>query len=332
MILSPGRRIDFPNSSRSTASQHAITTTISRRCQAGGRPSRPPVQRVPCHRPKRREQHDRQPGKERSFSPRPRARTRPPEPQPGVGGEVRVDVGGKALRLGQRPRVEAEASQLEIRQQERQRDDEHHRAHAGGANERPSIGPQPARRQLPGEVEGDDRAEEQQVVAARQVLRDPRDRGAGERAQPSRGEMSPQAVEDERHPRRREHLQVRDRRDAEGREGVREAGHEAGRAASGQFPGEQKHPEAREDERRQEDQVVAEDRVPRGPVDRQRLQPLRKKVLGVRERQRMRREDVGAPPAAAEMRRIPRHHPGAEQRIAEVPRDVAREAERRAAR
>ena len=39
-----------------------------------------------------------------------------------------------------------------------------------------------------------------------------------------------------------------------------------------------------------------------------------------------RRKDVGVPPAASKMRGVPRHHPGGEQRVAEVAGDVAREA------
>ena len=50
-------------------------------------------------------------------------------------------------------------------------------------------------------------------------------------------------------------------------------------------------------------------------------------MLGVGERQRMGREDVRAPPAAAQVRGVPREHPRREQRIAEIPRNVARHAD-----
>ena len=84
--------------------------------------------------------------------------------------------------------------------------------------------------------------------------------------------------------------------------------------------------EPRQRERREEQQVVAEDRILRQRVDRQHLQRLRQEVLGVGERQRMRREDVGVPPAASEMRGVPRQHPRREQRIAEVAGHVTRQA------
>ena len=118
---------------------------------------------------------------------------------------------------------------------------------------------------------------------------------------------------------------MRDVRDAIRREREREPGDEPGGGAPGQLAAEQEHAEPGQRERREEQQVVAEDRILRRRVDRQDLQRLRQEVLGVGERQRMRREDVRAPPAAAEMRGVPRQHPRREQRIAEIARDVARQ-------
>jgi hypothetical protein len=72
---------------------------------------------------------------------------------------------------------------------------------------------------------------------------------------------------------------MRDVGDAIRREGKREPGHQTGSGAPRQLATEQEHTQTGQRERRQKEQVVAENRVPRQRVDWQRLQRLRKKVL-----------------------------------------------------
>src|SRR6185295_5176342 len=110
---------------------------------------------------------------------------------------------------------------------------------------------------------------------------------------------------------------------------------ERGDGAAGQLAGEQEHAEARQHERREEQQVVAEDRIARQRVDREDLHRLRHEMLRVGERQRRRVEDVGieemaemrgvAREDAAQLLAVPRQDPDVEDRVAQVPGDVARE-------
>ena len=111
-----------------------------------------------------------------------------------------------------------------------------------------------------------------------------------------------------------------------GRKRVSEPCDDSSRASARQLAHQQEHADAREHERREEHEVVAEDRVPREGVHRQDLNRLRQKVLRVRERQLVRIKDVRVPEAPAEMGRVPRQHPGDEQRIAEISGKVAGEA------
>ena len=126
-------------------------------------------------------------------------------------------------------------------------------------------------------------------------MHQPRERGARERPRQARFEESPDSKQRKRHPRRRQHLKVRDRADPIRSERVREARHERRGAIAREFSREEKHPEARQHKRREKEQVVTEQRVPRDRVHRQDLQRLGGEVVGVGERQRMRIVDVGVP-------------------------------------
>ena len=161
------------------------------------------------------------------------------------------------------------------------------------------VAPQPAARQLPRDVEDDDRREEEQVVAARQVLHQPGGRRAGQRLEAAASRSSRCS------PKSTNGIHADDSTCRCGMFAMRygananaRPGDESGGGAAGQLAPEQKHAEPGQRERREEQQVVAEDRILRHRVDRQRLQRLRQEVFGVGQRQRMRREDVRAPPAA----------------------------------
>ena len=272
-----------------------------------------------------RQDCDRQARKQHAFRVRPRLRDLSPQPQVGVGGEVRVDVGREAARFVERARVETEAAELDVRQEERRGDRGDGGARDRHMSEDAPLPPRAGPPELPHDVGERDRAEKEQIVAARQVLQRPRRRAAGERRHAARDDVAPESEEHERHPRGRQHLHVRNRRDAVRRERERKAGDERGAVVSSELAREREHRDRREDERREEDDVVAEDRIPGRGVHRPDLQRLRQQVLRVGERERMRREDVRAPPAAPEVRRVPREHPRAEQRIAQVAGHVGAE-------
>ena len=226
--------------------------------------------------------------------------------------------------------------QLQVRPQQRQRGARHGGGRDAERRPHPQVLPQTAAGNLVDHVGGRERREVEQEVAAGPVLRHQRRGGAGERPGTPRVEVAPESVERERHPLRRHHLQVRELPDAVRRERIEQAGHEPRARAPGQLAHEQERPEAREDEGRQEQQVVRQHDVAGERVHRKDLQHLRHQVLGVGERQRFRVEDVRVE-VAAERAEIaaeepepvigaPLQDPAVQHRVAEVPRDVAREA------
>jgi hypothetical protein len=129
---------------------------------------------------------------------------------------------------------------------------------------------------------------------------------------------------------------MRDRAEPIRREGVREAGDESRRPVRRELTDEQKHTEAGGRKRREQQQVVAEQRILRHRPHRQNLDGLRGQVLGVCKRVRVRMKDVGVPIAgegtemsfqgAQQMIRIPGENPAVEEWIAEVAGDIARQA------
>ena len=255
-----------------------------------------------------------------------------------VGRQVAVDVGRVVRHLSERPRTEPMLAQCEVRQQERHGRARHDRRRRAQRRPRSQVLPQPAAGHLVDHVRGHERHEVEQEVAAGPVLRHQRRRSAGERPGAARVEVAPEAVQRERHPLRRHHLQVRELPDPVRRERVEQAGHETRARAPGQLAHEQKRPETREDEGRQEQQVVRQDDVARERVDGEDLQHLRRQMLGVRERQRFGVEDVRVE-VAAERAEVPAEEaepvigaplqdPAVQHRIAEVPGDIAGEARR----
>ena len=146
----------------------------------------------------------------------------------------------------------------------------------------------------------------------------------------ARHEEAPQPEEHERHPLRRQDLDVSELSEPVGRERVEEAGDECGAGVPGEFPHQQERAEPGEHERREEQHVVAKNDVARDQPDRQRLNRQRKQVLGIEERQRFRVEDAGVPVAREsvevsagqrhEVIEIPVQQPGSKQWIAKVVR------------
>jgi hypothetical protein len=88
---------------------------------------------------------------------------------------------------------------------------------------------------------------------------------------------------------------MRELRHAQRGKRVKQTGGEAGARASGDFPDEQKHPEAGKDKGREKEQVVAEDEVVRQRIHGQDLDRLREEMLGIRQRERLRIKNVGVP-------------------------------------
>ncbi len=127
----------------------------------------------------------------------------------------------------------------------------------------------------------------------------------------------------------RQCVEVRERPDeAVVVEGAREAGRGPGDVAARQVKGEQVRGESRQRQRRQEHDVVPDQRVSGQPQERERLDALRQEVLRKRQCIRSGREDRRLPhrgpcPGVAaghggEVVADPRHDPGHERRIAVV--------------
>ena len=177
-----------------------------------------------------------------------------------------------------------------------------------------------------------ERREVREVVPARQRLRNQRRGAAQQRAQTSAGEEAAESEDRERHPLTRQHLDVLVLIEPVRRERKCESGEKRSQRSTCELADEQIYPEARQNNRRQEDDVVCEDDVAGRGDDRQRLQHLRRQMLRVRERQRRRIEDV-AVPIIAKRRNVasertqhlparPEQNPRVEQRVAQVARNL----------
>ena len=241
---------------------------------------------------------------------------------------IGVERQRRHLHLGQRPRHLLAAQRLHVGPQERDQhddgDDPGHAERDDAATAAPSL----VTGQRHGAEGADDRREVRQVVHARQGQRHPGGGRPGQRPARSGPREHHDAGEGERGPLGRQRVQVRQRDqavDVEAEEGARR--HRPG-AAAGQREHELKGAQRREPHAGQEGGVVGGDRRRAGPVQRQHQQGLRDEVLRVGERPRFGREDRRVPHprertgVAAEDRgevpADPRHHPGDEQRIAEI--------------
>ena len=143
-------------------------------------------------------------------------------------GRVRVHVGGEAETSAAGRSVSQLVAQRGVRQQKRRRD--RGGEHAGGAQSAATCAGR-ARgavcATLPQHVRRSERREVEQVIAARQVLQRPArpPRRQADEARPA-VEVASQPVQHERHPLRRQHLQVRGLRQAVRREREQQAGDE----------------------------------------------------------------------------------------------------------
>ena len=108
--------------------------------------------------------------------------------------------------------------------------------------------------------------------------------------------MPPDRIDRQRHPLRREHLQVRKLRDAIRRETEEQSGEDCRGRAAGEVAREQERAKRRQHIREEERDVVAEDRITGREVHRQHQQCLRREMFGVGEREGCRMEDPWVPP------------------------------------
>ena len=179
--------------------------------------------------------------------------------------------------------------------------------------------------------EGDGKGwKEEEVVAARQALDEQGQRGADQREDAARFGKAPQAEQRERHPLRGQDLQVPEVDEAIERKAIEEAGDESGWRVLRQGAREEVCPESRKDERRQEEQVVAEHEAVTEKIDGQYLDREREEVLGVGQRERRGVEDVRVPEPvqsaklarseAREVIEVPAEDPHVEQRVPEIAR------------
>ena len=283
----------------------------------------------------RSQQRDREAGKQRALRLRPRADNVPPQPHSEVCRPVSEHVRRVAGGLGQRSRAESQMPELPVREEERRGSDRDRHERHRDARQHPAVRPQAASGDLEGDVKRHRRTEKQQVVSAGQVLREPRRRRARQRREPSGLEEAVEAEQHERHPHRRQDLDVRQRSEAVRRKSKGQTRQKRRAARSGQCAYEQEHPDRRQHERRQKGNVVREDRVPGDRVDGQNHHRLCGEMLRVRQGQGMRVVDVRLPVVAERLKltaeraqqmvRVPRQNPGVEQWIAEVGREIARQ-------
>ena len=148
-------------------------------------------------------------------------------------------------------------------------------------------------------ADGHDReAEEEQVIAVRHRLEPVRDRRAGECRPRSCIEVAMQPEKRERHPAGHHRLQVTGLRHVVRVEREDRCGDDRRADAPSERAREHEHRCAGKDERREEDRVVAEDRVAGRPLDRRGEHRDAEQMLGERERVVERIEDWHLPEAA----------------------------------
>ena len=284
----------------------------------------------------RRQQHNRETRKKRTLGLWPRANEASPQGHAHVCRQVPVHVGREATGFPSDRALNPSRRSSRYGIRNGSRGDGDGRCGRQQMTPHLPVGPEPSPRHFPREKNAHRRREEQQVITARQVLRDPGQRAARKRRESPRLEVAVEAEPRKRHPHRGQHLEVRQRAEAVRRESVGHAGKECGASRAGQLADEQKHPERREHERGKERHVVDEDRVLRDRVDRKDHHRLRGEMFRVRKRERMRIVDVRVPVLAKraqvtgrraqQVLGVPRQDPAVEQRIAQVGGQFACEA------
>ncbi len=158
---------------------------------------------------------------------------------------------------------------------------------------------------------------EDEEVAVGQALQDP---GGGHQHEPAPAAVLHEAVraeEEEGDEVRAEHLQVGELGGAIGGEAVGEAGDEAQARTQAEGPGQQVHGEAGQGERRDEGDVVGDERGSAQPLEGRRQGGEPHEVLGKRQHAGDRVEDRAVPPGLGEGNgvRVPPQQPRVQQRV-----------------
>ena len=171
----------------------------------------------------------------------------------------------------------------------------------------------------------DEHREEQQEITVRERLQQPRE--AEDDEPPSRAgvEVRVQPEERERHPLRRQHLNMRQLARAIRREPERDARTDAGERRSGQPFAEQIGEEARERVGEEQADVIGGDRAGAEELQRRRDDAEAEEMLGERHRSGHRPHHRRVPPCVGERRglRVPPQDPDVEDRVAGVVRNPA---------
>ena len=213
-----------------------------------------------------------------------------------------------------RPRRSWTSLVLEQYREERQRRDgpRRHDGHAAARRLPPVDEPRQPRH--------DEHREEQHEVAIRQRLDHPRRAEDHEPSLRPRGQVRVKAEQRERHPLRREDLEVRDLAGAVRREAEREPGADAGERRARQPTSEKKGEEPRERVRQQEADVVGGDRVDAGPLQRRSHEAQSEEMLRQRHRVRHWPHHRRVPPRVSQGRHlsIPPEDPGDQDRITRI--------------
>ena len=286
----------------------------------------------------RHKQHRHRARKQIPLRPDHRLETRAPEPELAVGGEPGVRVGAVLHHGGERARGLSEATHLHVGVEERERESDAYRGGDRRAEPCARVAQAMAQPRLRRDVRRQPERGVHEEVPVGEVLR--RQGETGEHGVAPAAPLPPlvQSPQHEREPLRREDLQVWPLVHAIQRESVEQSRDDCRPAIAREAAHEQIRAECRQDERREEQQVIGQQNVTCQRVHGRALHGLRHEQFRLAERVRRRMEDVGVPPVrqrrdvavqhAARLVEVPREDPRVEERIAEVPRDVARQPRR----
>ena len=275
-----------------------------------------------------RQEDDGQAGEERRLRPLEDVDPAPDE-QVFAGVEQVRDVGAEKTDLAERPLEAVRVAQDGlITEEERQ---EQNAAGRERADDRRQPPPRPASEREPGQPERDQDRREEQKIAAGERLEHPRGSRDGHPAPVGRAIVAVERREADRRPVDRQHLDVRCLCEAIRGERERHRGHDRHVVPPGDRVGEEMRAQRAQRERRDQGDVVAEQRLVGEQDQRRRDRGEPEQVLRKRQDPRRRVVDRRVPPVRGQWHRLragPPQDPRVEERIAEVVGDARPQVDR----
>ncbi len=216
-------------------------------------------------RSRQHDNDDRDAGKEKSFLRRSAGRR--PERQKVRGLHERCEVAAELAHLVERAVQPQRVVDLFV-VQERRHEQQGRQCEGEGERRASAPGVEPV--DEPQQPEADEDREEQQIVAVRQRLQEPGGREDREPARPSLVDPCVHRKQRQRHPLRREYLQVRELARTIGRQREGESGDDAGEGGTCEPASEREGEEAGEPAAGDHRHVVGGDRTDAGELQRRR--------------------------------------------------------------